>query len=299
MKKQHIYKAYGLLFSSELLIPELVEAQGTPDAVIKMGVVPDSLLNPVGVGARFQATPQEFLLRLNSVAGFYVTGGNEITVEPWGVDNDLEIRLFLLGSVFGALLQQRGYLVLHGSSIEINGQGVIFTGVSGIGKSTLAAAFENKGYKVLTDDVCAINIDQDGVPYILPGFPSLKLWKDAAARMGADVTGLAPVISNRDKFRIDIETSFYDQPIRLQNIFVLGTNDTSDIKLAEVAGMGKLESVIKNTYRYRFLKGQGVRQLHFKQCTCVANKAAIYNVFRPKSGFMLDELVSAIEKEIG
>lgn len=299
MKETHIYKAYGLLFSSELLIPELLEAEGTPDVVIKLGIVPDSLSNPVGVGARFQATPQEFLLRLIKIAGFYVTGGNEITVEPWGVDNDLNIRLFLLGSVFGALLQQRGYLVLHGSSIEINGKGVLFTGVSGIGKSTLAAAFQNKGYKVLTDDVSAVKINKDGIPYIMPGFPSLKLWKDAAIRMGADVTGLSPVISNRDKYRIDIEASFYDQPVRLQKIFILGTNDTSNIIVSEIASIGKLESLINNTYRYRFLKGQGVEHLHFQQCSCVTNKTAFYNVFRPQSGFMLDELVAAIEKEIG
>lgn len=299
MKKQYIYKAYGLLFSSELLIPELLEAEGTPDVVIKLGGVPDSLVNPVGAGARFQATPQEFLLKLDNIAGFYVTGGNEITIEIWGSDNASDIKLFLLGSVFGALLQQRGYLVLHGSSIEINGKGVFFTGVSGIGKSTLAATFQNKGYRVLTDDVCAVKIDQDGTPYIIPGFPSLKLWKDAAERLDRNVAGLEPIRRNMDKFRIDIETSFYDQPIMLQKIYVLGTEERSDIELAEIVGMGKLESVINNTYRYRFLNGQGVKSLHFQQCTSVVNKAAIYNVFRPKNGFMLDELVSVIEENVG
>lgn len=296
MKEQRIYKAYGLLFSSELFLPELLEADGIPDVYIKLGDVPDLLVNPTGYGSLFQATPNEFLLKRDKIAGFYVTGGNEITIEPWGVDNDLEIRLFLLGSVFGALLQQRGYLVLHGSSIGINGQGALFTGQSGIGKSTLAAALQKKGYRVLTDDVCAVKVDNNGIPYIMPGFPSLKLWKDALTKLGSETNGLSPVNSDTDKFRVDLETSFYDKPVILKKIFILETDEISDVKLAKLSGQSKLKSVIKNTYRYRFLKGQGIKPLHFQQCVCVANKTDIFNVERPKTGFMMDQLIASIEK---
>ncbi|MDI9497136.1 MAG: hypothetical protein QM270_01455 [Bacillota bacterium] len=298
MRKAYVYKAYGLLFSSELAIPELPEAEGTPDVFVKIGTVPSSLCCSGRSKLAFQAAPQEFLLRLKNIARFYVSEGREITVELQAGGKDKDVRLYLLGSVFGALLQQRGYLVLHGSSIEINGDGVLFAGESGIGKSTLAAGFQNRGYRILTDDVSAIDIDQEGIPYVLPGFPSLKLWKDAAERLGADVSGLSAVRTNVDKYRVDLEASFCNQAVRLQNVFILEKDSRSEIRIDEIEGPDKVESLISNTYRYHFLKGQGIKPVHFQQCVCVANQAVFYRVTRPQAGFMLDQLVSAIEDRI-
>ncbi len=298
MKKQYIYKAYDLIFSSELMIPELPETEGRPDVVIRMGKVPDFLENPKETARRFQASEQEFLLMVDDTASFYIKNGNEIIIEPLGGSSELDIRLFLLGSAFGALLQQRGYLVLHGAALEIKGKGVLFTGRSGMGKSTLAAAFHEKGYHVLTDDVCAVRIGEDGIPYIVPGFPSLKLWKDAAERLGRTVGGLIPVRKTMDKFRIDIEEQFCERTIPLQEIYVLGEADEAGIQLSEITGMDKLEALIRNSYRYRYLEGQGVKPLHFKQCAAAANQIAVYRVSWSKIHSSPDKLASFIERQI-
>ena len=54
------------------------------------------------------------------------------------------------------MLQHRGYLVLHGSAVLVNGRAVVFSGDSGAGKSTLAASMVHHGYQLITDDVVAI-----------------------------------------------------------------------------------------------------------------------------------------------
>jgi hypothetical protein len=47
-----------------------------------------------------------------------ITGGNEIVIELFP-DADMDkVRIVLLGSIFDAVLSQRGLLVLHGSSVE-------------------------------------------------------------------------------------------------------------------------------------------------------------------------------------
>ncbi|MFZ2959948.1 MAG: hypothetical protein WA705_23965 [Candidatus Ozemobacteraceae bacterium] len=296
MKNKYTYRAYNLIFSSELLIPELEMTEGTPDVVIKLGQVPASLLNPTEKRKFFQSAPDEFLIRLDNIAGFYVTNGKEITLEPY-IDRDApDIRLFLLGSVFGALLQQRGYLTLHGASVVINGKGILFTGKAGIGKSTLAAAFHSKGFRILTDDVCAIKIGEDKLPYIKPGFPSLKLWKDAADKLGRNVDGLEPVKKDMDKYRVNAESQCSEEPIALSEIYILGVQNSNDIEILPVKDMDRIMPLIRNTYRYHYLHGHGMKPLHFKQCAAVAGKVRIFRVLRPETGFLLDELVRAIEE---
>lgn len=296
MEHRYRYRAYGLIVSSELALPELEGAEGTPDVEIRLGKIPDSLPEPLGKGLRFQATADEFLFRLEGVSGFHVACGREITIEPYMDPADPEIRLYLLGSVFCALLQQRGYLALHGSAIEMCGRGLLFTGRRGVGKSTLAAAFHDRGYRVLTDDVCAVRLGEDGRPHIVPGFPGLKLWRDSAEKLGRSVDGLAPVKCDIEKYRVGAGARYSGDTAVLSEVYVLESHDAATVEITRQEGAAKLDALIKNTYRYRYLNGQGVKTLHFRQCTAVAGKVEVFTVLRPVDGFRLAELVAAIEE---
>ena len=64
-----------------------------------------------------------------------------------------DVRLFLLGSVWGALALQRGLLPLHASAVGRGRTVHAFTGPPGAGKSTLAAALAARGYPLFTDDM--------------------------------------------------------------------------------------------------------------------------------------------------
>ncbi len=101
----YTYTAYGLTIISDFELPELLPLplQDVPeDAVrIRLGQVPQELDDPVGTGVLYQAKPNEFLLRLDAIAGYYVTDGRDIVVEPVPGATDDEIRLFLLGSALG------------------------------------------------------------------------------------------------------------------------------------------------------------------------------------------------------
>ncbi|MEA4888963.1 MAG: hypothetical protein VB070_05830 [Clostridiaceae bacterium] len=292
------YRAYNLLFLSELEMPELEEAEGTPDVTICLGSVPLQLRDCTVRTNFFQASPDEFLYKLEKTAAYYVKNGSEITIEPYMDVNAPDIRLFLLGSVFGVLLHQRGYLVLHGASVVIGGRGVLITGKSGIGKSTLAAALYKKGYAILTDDVCAVRIGADGTPYITPGFPSLKLWRDAAEKLETSTEGLEPVKRDMEKHRVSIRAGYCTDTVRLDEIYELNAYDGSNVKLEPVRNMAKLETLIRNTYRYRFVSAQDMRSQHFRQCAAAAGKIHVFTVLRPKDGYMLDKLADAVEGNV-
>jgi len=62
----------------------------------------------------------------------------------------------VLGVPLGYLLQNNDFQVLHGSAVTKNNLGYSFIGKSGIGKSTIALSLLNKGFKLLTEDLCII-----------------------------------------------------------------------------------------------------------------------------------------------
>lgn len=89
--------------------------------LIRYGVVPAILATVKKTGVRFQAAPGQLLLTVDGVARCLVQDGKEIIVEGAPESDDDSLRLFLLGSTLGALLQQRGMLTLHSSAIEVAG----------------------------------------------------------------------------------------------------------------------------------------------------------------------------------
>jgi hypothetical protein len=293
------YHVFGLHIQSAIPLPApLVAAPSaglSPDVVIDFGEVPVELANPLIKGVRFQAGPGEFLLRVDSVARYYVREGRHIIIAPEPDAEDERILIFLMGSVFGALLHQRNILVLHAGAIEVNGRSVLFCGHSGVGKSTLAAGFHKRGYPFLADDVCAVALI-DGKPAVIPGFPRMKLWADVLKKLDKDKDELKSVrwTQGLDKYFLPVEPQ-HEEPVVLQAVFVLAATNTDKMEITALKGGQKIQPIINNTYRLRFLNGLGGKKEHFQQCAAVAAQTNVHKVIRPNKGFLLTELMDLLE----
>jgi hypothetical protein len=295
----NMYRIFGLNIASAISLPgppaRDPQRAVTPDVVIEYGNTPADLSGPRSKGVRFQAGKDEFLLRVDGVACYYVKNGSAITIMPEaGADED-DVLIFLMGSAMGALLHQRNTLVLHAGAIAVNGKSVVFSGPSGIGKSTLAAGFHQRGYPFLADDVCAITI-ADGHPAVIPGFPCLKLWADCLKRLDADRDELKGIRRGKglEKYFLPVE-NVQAAPVPLQSVFILETTNTDTMEIVALKGGEKIDPLIGNTYRRRLLDGLGGTRDHFTQCAAVAAKAAVYRTVRPRSGFLLDDLMDLVE----
>ena len=185
------YLCCGLRVQADLPLPGLCERpeeQGAPtDVRIQRGAVPDAPARRAiegGRGPTWVASGDELLLEVPGVVRFQLAAGGGIVYEPAPGRTPHDFAAFLMGSAFGALLHQRGCLVLHGSAIETGGGAALFCGVSGIGKSSLAAALSAAGYPLIADDMCAIRFGE-GAPTLPNDGRSLKLWADAAGHLKA------------------------------------------------------------------------------------------------------------------
>lgn len=63
----------------------------------------------------------------------------------------------IMGLPLGYVFFQKGFTVLHGSSISCKNNGIIFSGLSGSGKSTVISDLINKGFEYISDDLVCLD----------------------------------------------------------------------------------------------------------------------------------------------
>jgi hypothetical protein len=199
------YRAFDLIWKSTgLELPELPKPEGPAAAGIPGTDVQIVEEDPAGWpvlpqeaagGSGLVMRPGELQLAVEGVGRFRVSDGNRIGWSRWSpVVADHELRTYLLGSAVGAVLIQRGILVLHGNALARGDRAIVCLGASGAGKSTLAYALMRQGWRLLADDLVAITPEGR----VLPGIPRIKLWNDAAAAFGLEA-GALPVIHRFDR----------------------------------------------------------------------------------------------------
>ncbi len=291
------YTMYGLKVASCLSLPACPSDGGEPDVHIRPGEVPEALSDPQTEGVLYQTAPNHFLFHHEGVARYLVSNGTEILIESVPEADITRLRLFLLSSVFGALLHQRSLLPLHGSAIAVNGEAVVFLGISGAGKSTLAAAFLKRGYPVLSDDISVISANGNAQPVVHPGYPQIRLWADAAPKVDQAPEDLVQMLPDLEKYLLSIPDKFCQTSLPLKRIYVLSVTTAGGLDLGPLTGMGKLEALNDHTYRANFLDGMGNKAAHFKSCASVSKYIPLNWVTRPRQPFLLNELVKLLEED--
>ena len=271
------YRVFGLRIRSEVELPELFPADDAdPDVTIRWGSV------PAGAAAQhIVADGDALLMNIDEVARFRIEAGRSILIDPAPNVPERNVRLFLLGSAFGALLHQRGMLPLHANAIEIGGRAVAFMGPSGSGKSTLAAWFHDRGHKVLADDVCVIGFDDDWVPHACPGLPRLRLWADALQLMGRDLQGLnRSFLSNElEKFDVPMDAAFTARSrMPLAAIYLLDRG--AEFSIVPLRGIEAADAVFANTYRGEYLAKTSGQQQHWESAVRLVRGTPVFRAIR-------------------
>ena len=295
-----IYTAYGLSIRSEIELPELLPApehnkNSAIDVQITLRSVPKSGLadNVEGPGW-FQASPDALWLDIEEVARFLISDGQQIIIDPYHGADEESIRLFLLGSAFGAILFQRGHFVLHGNAIRVGNQCMVCIGDSGAGKSTLAAGFMQRGYSILSDDVVAL----DDEYRVLPGFPRIKLWKNTADNLCIETRGLRRIRPTDEKFNYPLGGLFQKEPLPIRWIYILEMHDKETVTIKPLKGMQLFRPLYENTYRPGYLEGMKLQEWQLRKCGQLARKVYMANIRRPRNKFLLDTLIDAIRSDI-
>jgi len=193
------YRAYGLLISSEVSISHFPEeiSFAEPDVRIRRGEIFGTEYTPPS-SIQIETSPGRLLLRGARSATILVATGNSIIIELLPNGNPTTSLQILLGWALGGLFHQRAMLPLHGSAVCRNDDSFVFCAPSGTGKSTLAAAFLNRGFFFLDDNIALVDF-KEGTAFIVSGSPEIRLWENAMPDLEFEYETLGCIGPDRKK----------------------------------------------------------------------------------------------------
>ena len=284
-----LYRVYGLVVESELEFPELLPARDEePDMRVCFGKVPETVEDAIVKANWCQASKCEFLMDIEGVARYHVSDGRRITVEL-SPDSGKEvrasdIRLWLLGSAFGALLHQRGMLPLHVSAVKAPTGVWAFTGPSGEGKSTLAGFLHRRfGWGLVSDDVSVIDSGCSQA-VVHPGPQKLKLWADALEHL--DFPGCRKVrdLSNTEKFQLYLPGDGGYKPEPLHGLVLLESASAGATPSVErLKGTQAFSACMESIYRPYMDVWFKLPERRMSELVQLCQQVHIYRFIRPRS----------------
>jgi len=227
------YRAFDLLIESEVALG--------PDAPVTREKGPADIRVVLGRG---EAVAPQKQLTWDGCCRLSLLAGGIIVLEPSPTATPRDLALAASGSGLALALAQRGYLVLHGSCVAIDGQAVCLLGHSGAGKSTLAAALLAAGHTLVSDAMTAIHAGDGGVPHALPGWPVVKLWPTAVSHLG--LLGLDLVHPESEKVLCMPENAGAAGPLPVR--WFVGVRSGEPVELVRLAPVAGVMTLLRNLY---------------------------------------------------
>lgn len=277
-----IYSIFNFFLESQVPLPELVEVDCRPDVTLKLSTL--EYFSPR------QESVSSFQGKIKNLLRFRVQEGNEISIAPYKSANLNQLQSAIYGPIFSILLRQRGFLVLHGSCVVIDDCAIAFLGSSQDGKSTLAEAFYQNSFPVLTDDVLAIYFNS-AYPHVVPSIPRIKLWPDSALACGHQLDQLPTIYP--DSYKRYHSTHNMSRDVPLAGIYILSQGP--QFRIAPLKARQGFLNLVKHS-RGKVLQDPNFREQHFEQCIHLLKTVPMYALSRPLALSRLWHDVDSIQK---
>lgn len=183
------------------------------------------------------------------------------------------------------------YAIVHAAAVEKDGRGIILPGVPGSGKSTLCAAMVCRGWRLLSDEMALISLE-DGLLWPIPRPVSLKNASIAIIRNFANDVVFGEMITDTAKGTVahmrapfaSIEAS--NQPAQPRAIVFPTYRAGSDTELAPLSKCRALMRVAENCFNYGVLGSAG-----FIGLADTVERSSCYTLAYSS----LDEAIAALE----
>ena len=292
----HRYQSYGLTIEVPFRCADLAtaDANASVDVVVRDGVVAMRLPSAVVSEPNFDAAPGLFLHRGGPRAGRYlVRGGDQVFVQRHPRAVASMVAQQFTACVLPAVLRQRGLLVLHANAAVVGENAVLIGGESGAGKSTTLAALLDRGGRMLSDDVSALQLGENARIEALPGPARIRL---APASVGVEIAGDRPIVGDRlltapRKAVLATEPTMAASTAPVRAVYVLRRAHGDTVTATALAGGDKLEALLGCLY------GPVIGVDHaelFPLLSRMLERIPVFALQRPEGRWSVDEVTDHI-----
>lgn len=252
------------------------------------------------------ANPRLIVWRLRDYFHLRYADGTQFVVDnagtrvwatwPTGTLTLEDTATYLLGPVMGFVLLLRGCVSLHACAVAVDGGALALVGPAGSGKSTTAAAFAERGYAILAEDV--VTLQDRGAEFLVqPGYPSIRLWPSSVEALYGATATLPRLTPTWDKCYLDLTQEKYEfqrQPLPLAAIYLLGERQDDRAPLVgKIASTERLMSLVANTYA-TYLMDKSMRAREFEMLGRVLESLPIKRVTPHSDPARIGELCQTI-----
>ena len=231
----------------------------------------------------FYRKGRDYLLRFPDLADFEVSGNGD-TVRCWPVPgiSEYTVEHLYLNQVLPLVLGKQGKLVFHASAIETGSGALVFMGVSGRGKSTLAASFATHGFRFLTDDGLLLE-EENGRYQVQPSHPSIRLWQDSQEALVAEDAAIAPPVQHTSKARFlaGEDMAFCGEARPLQRIYFLGEGTASAVEFQPMVPSEALIELVRHSFLLDIEEQTQLAQ-HFDRLARLVSRPIFYRLDYPR-----------------
>ncbi len=262
------YQVYGLCLGSDFPLSEFPDRHGgqlAADIRLCHGAPQHTYERCISLG--FNVSPQQpvdfewpkrGMLLSNACYHVAYPNGLEVIVDGLGAAIYIlnadpfefeDFPVYLSGPLLGFALRLRGSLCLHASVIDLGGYAIALMAPSGGGKSTTAAAFARRGFRVMSDDVLVLTPGAGGESLAHTGVPWVRLCEDALKELGrASWRGQGQShLGNKRRVQINQgEQALNALPLRA---IYSAVNLDADLAISNISGAKALLGLLGNLFR--------------------------------------------------
>jgi len=205
------------------------------------------------------------------------------------VGDDEVMREQRLWGIPAALcFRHRGDIPLHAAAVEVDGQAVLLAAPRRHGKTTLALAFQRRGYRLLSEDLACCRLGP--VPAVLPGPALLRIRPDMYDGRPPAGTHVAATRGGRTYLALDEDRTGSSAPVPIVALVFL-RESSNGITFERVPASIAIRDLWTVSFR---LPGDAARARTFTQLTRLAGAVPSWNLYRPVRLESLDATVTRI-----
>jgi hypothetical protein len=220
--------------------------------------------------------------------------GRSVACHRYAESTSESFNVYLVTQALSFALVKCGLEPLHATAVAIDGKAALFLGDCGLGKSTLAAAFLEAGYRLLSDDLLVLHKPHAAL-LAYPGSPRIKLFPPMARKfLGQAVAGV-PMNPYTHKMIVPLkEWQVCTDALPVGAVYALAP--ASEVRGAEVSfsPMSQREAfltLLASTFNRTILDSTRLRR-QFEATQALANTLPVKKLFYPRS---LDSLPAVLE----